>query len=416
MANFFEQFHPEETSPRENFFARFHKDEAPIPGQITLPLVGTPSLIGMAKAALHAAGLPGEVYQGTVDPLSDEGIQRSLELAAVASPLSVARGTGIAISRANNPSPLVGIKNAPTSEALRSAAEAGYQTARESGVELAPEGVSNFGSTVRAQLNEKGIDENLAPKTFGILGRLDNVPKGAPTVTISNMESLRRTLGNAAASPDKTERLAATTARRALDDYLADLPAGDVLAGDAGAAASALTGARGNYAALARDEAFQRAVEKAENRAGRTGSGGNLQNALRQEVSKVGERQGGLSSAERGLISGIDKGTLATNTLRLAGKLSPTSGFFPLVGHLAAAPLTGGSSLPVAAAGYLAQKAAEKLTRRQIENLRAAIRARSPLGQQARVPAPVAPVPRLNPLMTQPLLPYVLSQQPINAR
>lgn len=45
----------------------------------------------IAKAAWSAAKLPGDVYQGKVDPLSEEAIGRAAELATFASPMSVAR-------------------------------------------------------------------------------------------------------------------------------------------------------------------------------------------------------------------------------------------------------------------------------------------------------------------------------------
>src|SRR5689334_19391737 len=65
--------------------------EQKVPGQISIPLPGggsfTPSLIGMVKGLLNAgvdaATLPGDVYAGKLDPLSDEGIGRSANLATM---------------------------------------------------------------------------------------------------------------------------------------------------------------------------------------------------------------------------------------------------------------------------------------------------------------------------------------------
>jgi hypothetical protein len=54
---------------------------APVAGQITLPLIGAPSLIGLLKSLWSGATLPGDVLAAKVDPLSDEGIARSGDLA-----------------------------------------------------------------------------------------------------------------------------------------------------------------------------------------------------------------------------------------------------------------------------------------------------------------------------------------------
>src|SRR5215831_8639597 len=84
--------------------------------QVNLPLIGKPSLIGMAKglwnAATSAATLPGDVYTGRVDPLSEEGIKRSAELATFATPVSPRTAASLAP------------KTAPTIEELKAAARA----------------------------------------------------------------------------------------------------------------------------------------------------------------------------------------------------------------------------------------------------------------------------------------------------
>jgi hypothetical protein len=40
--------------------------------------------LGLVQGAVSGATLPGDVYQGKVDPLSDEGIQRATDLAGLA--------------------------------------------------------------------------------------------------------------------------------------------------------------------------------------------------------------------------------------------------------------------------------------------------------------------------------------------
>jgi hypothetical protein len=66
----------------------------------------------IAKSAVSGATLPGDVYAGKVDPMSDEGIGRSFELAQFASPLSVANKSRM-------------VMTPPQSPIARDAAEAG---------------------------------------------------------------------------------------------------------------------------------------------------------------------------------------------------------------------------------------------------------------------------------------------------
>jgi len=63
------------------------KKSEDVPGQISIPGIGKPSIIGFVKGlyntAKRGATLPGDVYAGRVDPLSEEGIGRAADLAAV---------------------------------------------------------------------------------------------------------------------------------------------------------------------------------------------------------------------------------------------------------------------------------------------------------------------------------------------
>ena len=73
----------------QDLLRAYHAPEksAEVPGQITIPGIGKPSIIGFVKGlyntAKSGATLPGDVYAGRVDPLSDEGIGRAADLAAV---------------------------------------------------------------------------------------------------------------------------------------------------------------------------------------------------------------------------------------------------------------------------------------------------------------------------------------------
>lgn len=88
MANLFDQFDNQPTSSGN----RFDQFDAPkdVPGQISLPGIGKPSMIGLIRGLYEtgksAATLPGDVYAGRVDPLSEEGIKRATDFASIVVP------------------------------------------------------------------------------------------------------------------------------------------------------------------------------------------------------------------------------------------------------------------------------------------------------------------------------------------
>lgn len=98
MANLFDQFDNQPSGG--NVFDQF---DAPkdVPGQISLPGIGKPSMIGFIKGLYEtgksAAMLPGDVYAGRVNPLSEEGIKRATDFASIVTPggrAAVARRSG----------------------------------------------------------------------------------------------------------------------------------------------------------------------------------------------------------------------------------------------------------------------------------------------------------------------------------
>jgi hypothetical protein len=80
---------------------------------------------------------------------------------------------------------------APTGAELKAAGSQGYDAARGMGLEIKPQAAQGLGTTIKADLTAAGIDENLAPKTFGIVSKLDNMDP-ASVVTVSNLESPRQ--------------------------------------------------------------------------------------------------------------------------------------------------------------------------------------------------------------------------------
>jgi hypothetical protein len=132
-----------------------------------------------------------------------------------------------------------------------------------------------------------GIDENVAPKTFGIVRKLMKEPEDESFLTVNNLRSLRRTLGHAAGSPDATERFAAKSAQQHLDEFLANMPPEYTIEGDPKAAAEILKKANANYSAMKTSADFDARLVRSQLRAAAADSGMNVGNTIRQRMADV---------------------------------------------------------------------------------------------------------------------------------
>lgn len=347
--------------------------------------------VRLAKSLYSAVTLPGDVYQGKVAVTGEDGhtspevIERAADLAAVASPVPTATRAGAGIFAA--PMSPRATPVAPTVEALEKAAKSGYEEARGLGVEVRPQPIADLGMRIGADLNEKGIQSELAPKTFSILSKIAS-PPASSVATIQNLEALRRSFGHAAKDfANPTEQLAAKSAQRAFDEYLAALPAEDVVRGPAEKVAKVLAEARGNYAAAQRSNQVTGAVDAADISAAAANSGQNVGNAVRQRLKSIllsDKKTAGYSDRELAQLEQAIRGTRVGNTARIAGNLLGGGGglggaITAAIGGVATAPYGGvGAVAPLVGAGL--KKASDASVSRQVKLLDEMIRARSPLG------------------------------------
>lgn len=361
----------------------------------------------LAKSIYSAVTLPGDVAQGNVSMYGSDGqtnpevIGRSADLAAAVSPVPSASraGAGIfGVPISAKAAPVV-----PTREALEQASKSGYEQARGLGVELRPQPISDLGVRVGTQLNELGVQSELAPKTFSILGKLGGAPEGS-FATIQNLEALRRSFGYAAKDfANPTEQLAGKTAQRAIDDYLAAIPAEDVVRGPAAEASKILSQARSNYAAASRSGEVTGAVEAADLSAAAANSGQNLGNATRQRIKSLllsDKKTAGFSPDELAQMEQVVRGTGVGNAARTAGNFLGGGGGLggvvsAAIGGAATAPYGGvGAAAPLV--GMALKKVSDRSVNSQVRILDELVRSRSPLAQEL-TGANVSVAPEMSP-------------------
>jgi len=276
-----------------------------------------------------------------------------------------------------------------TTEELFNAADQNYANMRGYGVEIDKNAASNLGSQIKSDLeNTHGYDDFVVPKTYRAVDKFDKI-KGQ-NATISDIENVRKTL-NKVASTDPAERHAAREAIGQIDDYLSNLhKTNDVVVNPhfAQKVAEEATTARGNYAAGKRSELIDEAIEKAERQASSSGSGGNINNAIRQQLKSLrnnDKKMRGWTDAEKAQLDAVIKGGSVANLGRKLGKFAP-EGIVSTAGSVALGAMAGHpEALP--ALGYVSKKIGDKATRKAAEKLSGTIRSRAPESRKAAINA-----------------------------
>lgn len=253
----------------------------------------------------------------------------------------------------------------PTNEALKDAANVAYKAADDAGVILKPQSTARLSQAVKADLAEFGYDPALQPGIAAVINRLDGLE--GQNVTLKGLDIIRRVAGNAARDfNNPSQQAAASKVIEKIDDFIADVSPDDVLAGNAKEAGNAMMKARSLWTRLRKSEKLDMAIEKADRRAASTGSGGNTDNAIRQNVRSLIDNPKtarSMSKAERAAAEKVVRGTATQNALRLAGKLSPSgNGLMAAlgVGGTMVNPAIGALSLGGMAAKSLADRATLK--------------------------------------------------------
>lgn len=288
---------------------------------------------------------------------------------------------------------------APTVAALRAAKNAAYQAAEREGVIFTPEFLKRLNDKVKEFASSRAYTPENEPGIAGGLRVLEQSAASGDPATLTHIDKLRKTFGNAGGDFTKPSQQSLSAEIKKIFDDMTDpdnLVNGDVLAGDMAAAAKHLKSARNLNQRMRLAETIDEAKYQAENQAPTSGVGGNLENTMRQKIKAIlnsPKRRASFSPQERQLMERIVRGSSTQNTLRMVGGFAPSKGFLPaaLMAHLgfnaAGAVIPAAVTAPLALA-YVgvtqgAKSLAENLTKRNIARLNSTVRLRG-------TPAPTA--------------------------
>jgi hypothetical protein len=355
-----------------------------VPGLLASPITGAArSLIGHPMAqAEHAVGtlIAPEIAKND-DP------KKMYEAAAgdVETALSAARPTGFS-PRGLSAAPPVATP-APNIQDLKANSRSLYKHPEVENLEIKPQAVADLSTTIENDLLQRGFRPKQAGGTFDEIQSLVP-PPGVKSVNAMDLHSARKALGVYAREVDAVgkptaEAAAAMVAKEHLNDFLPNINQADVASGNAARAAELMRAGDKDWAAAKRAEAIDLQLTRADRQAAKSGSGSNIENAMRQKIAVLldnPKRTIGYSAPEKAAMESIVRGTTSRNVLRKAGKFGVDGGLSLLL-HAGAIIPSHGLNLPVAVAGTAARKVGEALTARAGRNLSEMVRSRSHLAQ-----------------------------------
>jgi hypothetical protein len=356
-------------------------------GAAVIPVGGATSALG--RAAIGAG--TGAATSGIAEFADTKDVEKARNAAllggaigGIAAPVvsGIVSAPVNAVAAAVSKKPVV-----PTTDELRAASQAAYKAADDAGVVVNRSGIRGVADEIKNALVQEAYHPKNQPKLSNFVSELDKlsignaVPGQPPNIgaTLSGLETVRKMLRSARSSGDAEEARLAKIAADKFDDYLANLKPSQIAAGDMKAGAEALKEARSLWSSYRKADLVDEALQKAQTRAASTGSGGNIDNAIRQEFRRILQNpktSAGFSDSEKAALARVVTGTKGQNTLRLLGKLSPQGDGLRLMLSLGAAGASGGASLPISALGAGAKALADRATPANVERLSQMIRAR----------------------------------------
>lgn len=270
---------------------------------------------------------------------------------------------------------------APTVDALADAKNAAYDTADQLGVKYTPQAYGGLVGQVDAAAAAKNISPTRHPKASSFIA--DMKARFANGASLTEMDQLRQEVRrDLIRNSDESEQFFGEVILDEIDDFLAKAGPNSVSAGDPAAGNAAILAARKANTTLRKTETVEDAIYRANLNAASSGSGGNVNNTLRQAFKGIllnPKKRRGFTAEEIGVMEKIVETSKGEDAMRLLGKLAPSgNGLSAWLGILAASQGYGA----VPAVGMVAKHLADRNTIGKSSKLRADI-AR---GQPASLP------------------------------
>ena len=255
---------------------------------------------------------------------------------------------------------------------LRTSKNAAYQAVDNAGVRFAPDDYDNMLVGLVNDVQGKHISPTRHQAAYSFIN--DMIQRRGKPFTLTELDQLRQEVRRdlvvpSYGSPDKAaDAFFGDMIVDAIDDLIASNASGS----------QAMKAARLAHSRLRKTEMIEDAIVRAERRAASTGSGGNLNNAIRQNLRAILDskrKSKGFTKEELAELEKVVRQGGLENILRLVGKLSPSgNGLSAWFGIGAASQ--GYGALPIA--GLIAKALADSGTVRKANQLQQRVAGRQP--------------------------------------
>lgn len=239
-------------------------------------------------------------------------------------------GTGAAIGGATGALGRMGVgkldtAGLPTADDLQAAAKAAYTRADDAGVVYSKDALARIRDKLTGEFADFGYHPELQSGAKVALAEINRLAD--QNVTLKGMDTARKIAGNSFQMGNKSNNALSSKVTSAIDDLISNPQAGDIISGNGALASGAIKEARGLYSQARKLETVNDLIERAGLRAGSSGSGANIENATRQELSKIlksDKMKRGFTKVELEALKKAVLGTKAQNVLRAVGKFAPS--------------------------------------------------------------------------------------------
>jgi hypothetical protein len=244
-----------------------------------------------------------------------------------------------------------------------------YTKVSDQGIEISGQNATSLVDKIKTRLDAVDyIPENAAP-VANILNKYESILQRG-NITFDNVEQMRRLANNLKGNPDKNIRRLASEMVDSIDEHVAALSPKDVVSGSGGidVAVKTIMEARKDFRNLSRASTLDNILNVAETRA--LNPSASESELIRQGFIGLASNKNKMSlfsKDEQNAIKAVAKGSTLDPLLTLMAKFNPqrsqliTGG---AVGFGVGSPETLKYSIPIAAAGYGADKL-QALIRRQ---------------------------------------------------
>jgi hypothetical protein len=244
-----------------------------------------------------------------------------------------------------------------------------YKEVDDAGAKYSQGGFGRMVDNIELSARAGKINPLRHPKATSMIEELKAAKGSTPTLTELDQwrQIVRRDVKG-----DEAEQFFGEKIEDAIDDFIDNATGKDMVAGDPRQAAELILKARKTNSIYRKTEVVEDALAKAERAAAKAGSGGNVDNTIRQAADSILKNRKAIrffTKEEKDALDHVVRGGSLQNFARLVGKLSPEGNGLMLFLQLMSGSLSGGMTLPLAVGGYAAKRFADTATRANLDDV-----------------------------------------------